>query len=224
MPVLRSTVLFFFFYMCWGSSAAHCSHPCLPSWHLNMLTELPCSRLLLQHSREGCLQPMLPLDSVRPQPTSMSGVTVVRLLAQPTRHWGNTLLNRPLEDPLEIASAVFGLLQRRARPRLRPPLDWGSFPEAGGGNDSSESEGAQLVWGLASALVSWEKAEVHERKRYLARCSSLSMSCSSHYMSPADAAARRNSCKSRVCASSAPLREQLWCDVARRACKARTAA
>ena len=66
----------------------------------------------------------------------------MRLCLQPARHWGGTLLNRPLEDPLEIASAVFGLLQRHARPRLRPPLDWGSFPEAGGGSYSSESEGA----------------------------------------------------------------------------------
>lgn len=96
---------------------------------------------------------MLPLDSVRPQSTRMLGAMSVRLLAQPTRHWGNTLLNRPLEDPLEIASAVFGLLQRRARPRLRPPLDWGAFPEAGGGADSSESEGAQRAWALASAGV-----------------------------------------------------------------------
>ena len=108
----------------------------------------------------------------------MSCVISVRLLAQPTRHWGNTLLNRPLEDPLEIASAVFGLLQRRARPRLRPPLDWGSFPEAGGGNDSSESEGAQRAWELRLAAVLWEQAEAHERKVLMSKCSSLAISVS----------------------------------------------
>ncbi|KAK9835390.1 hypothetical protein WJX81_006845 [Elliptochloris bilobata] len=57
---------------------------------------------------------------------------------RPVRHWGATLLER--NPNLEIAGAVFGLLQRHARPRARPPLDWGAFPEAGGGA-SSESEG-----------------------------------------------------------------------------------
>ena len=47
------------------------------------------------------------------------------------------------EERLDIASAVFGLLQRRFGHRNRPPLDWGAFPEATGA-ESSSSAGAYL--------------------------------------------------------------------------------
>lgn len=47
------------------------------------------------------------------------------------------------EERLDVASAVFGLLQRRFGHRNRPPLDWGAFPEATGA-ESSSSAGAYL--------------------------------------------------------------------------------
>jgi hypothetical protein len=78
-----------------------------------------------------------------------------RTRAQPGRLWGAVPASPARDARLDIASAVFGLLQRSIRPRARPPFAWGAFPDterAGGASGAgSDAEGALLTCASGTA-------------------------------------------------------------------------